>query len=228
MESFANSAGDKQRLYRACDALGLALDEATAQRLLAYISQMQRWNRTYNLTALRDPDQMLIQHLFDSLAPLPAVDAVLQAHPSRSARVFDVGSGGGLPGVVWAVMRPFWEVTCIDAVAKKTAFVRQMTGALPAPNLRATHARIETLDPAQCDVVVSRAFASLIDFANLAGRHVGNDGTLLAMKGKVPEEEIAALQSGTPWQVTKIEPLSVPELDAQRCLIWMRRSQGTL
>lgn len=143
-------------------------------------------------------------------------------------KLFDVGSGGGLPGVVLAIMRAHWDVTCVDAVEKKTAFVRQMAGALGLPNLQAAHTRIEQLEPAQCDVVISRAFASLQDFAKLAGRHVREGGTLVAMKGKVPDDEIQALQQHGHWTVERIEPLVVPALDAQRCLIWMRRSQGNI
>ena len=161
-------------------------------KLLGYLAQMQRWNRTYNLTAIRDPQQMLIQHLFDSLSVVAPLSAALGEAP---ARIYDVGSGGGLPGVVLAIMRPHWSVTCIDAVEKKTAFVRQMSGALALPNLQARHARIETLEPGECNIVTSRAFASLDDFAELAGRHVRNDGTLVAMKGKVPDDEIQALHA---------------------------------
>lgn len=215
------------RLSRACEQLGLRADDAALSKLLNYLAQMQRWNRTYNLTAIRDPQQMLVQHLFDSLAAVKPFSEALGPAVAE-ARVFDVGSGGGLPGVVLAIMRPLWSVTCIDAVEKKTAFVRQMSGALTLPNLQARHARIETLDPAGCNIVTSRAFASLDDFAQLAGRHVANDGTLVAMKGKVPQEEIQALHSRGEWQVDHIQPLQVPELQAERCLIWMRRSQGTL
>ena len=213
------------RLAEACGALGLAPDAQQRETLLRYVAQMQRWNRTYNLTAIRDPGQMLVQHLFDSLS----VVAPLRAHLGDGpARIYDVGSGGGLPGVVLAVMQPAWDVTCIDAVEKKTAFVRQMSGALDAPNLHARHARIEQLEPGECDVVISRAFASLQDFAAWSGRHVRNGGTLVAMKGKVPDDELAMLAAQGEWQVEDIQTLAVPELDAQRCLIWMRRSQGTL
>jgi 16S rRNA (guanine527-N7)-methyltransferase len=217
-----------QRLYQACEQLGLPIAADDADRLLAYLAQLQRWNRTYNLTAVRDVDLMLSHHLIDSLAVLPALMQALQGPEAAHTRIYDVGSGAGLPGVVLAVMQPSWEVTCIDAVEKKTAFVRQLIGALKLPNLAAIHARVETLAPAQCDVVISRAFASLADFATLSGRHVSDGGSLVAMKGKVPDDEITALHVQTSWQVTKVEPLSVPELDAQRCLIWMRRSQGTL
>ncbi|HBL65449.1 MAG TPA: 16S rRNA (guanine(527)-N(7))-methyltransferase RsmG [Achromobacter sp.] len=213
------------RLSRACEQLGLPADADQQAKLLNYMAQMQRWNRTYNLTAIRDPQQMLIQHLFDSLSAVaPFYKALGDA--GVSAKVYDVGSGGGLPGVVLAIMQPAWSVTCIDAVEKKTAFVRQMSGALSLPNLHALHARIETLEPAECHIVTSRAFASLDDFAQLAGRHVRNDGTLVAMKGKVPEEEILALHARGDWQVDHIQPLRVPELQAERCLIWIRRNQG--
>ncbi|KRC71579.1 16S rRNA (guanine(527)-N(7))-methyltransferase RsmG [Achromobacter sp. Root83] len=229
MSAPANQAGADMagRLTRACEQLGLHADDASMAKLLNYLAQMQRWNRTYNLTAIRDPQQMLVQHLFDSMAAVkPFSDAL--AAPDTAAKVYDVGSGGGLPGVVLAIMRPLWSVTCIDAVEKKTAFVRQMSGALTLPNLHARHARIETLDLAECNIVTSRAFASLDDFAQLAGRHVAKNGTLVAMKGKVPEEEIQALHARGEWEVDHIQPLHVPELQAERCLIWMRRSQGTL
>jgi 16S rRNA (guanine527-N7)-methyltransferase len=228
MADFDTSAAPLQRLQQACTELGLPLSAAHGEGLLAYLAQMQRWNRTYNLTAVRDADQMLVQHVFDSLAVLTPLDGALGAIAGRDARIYDIGSGAGLPGVVLALMRSHWGVTCIDAVEKKTAFVRQMTGALALPNLAAQHARVETLPAGECDVVVSRAFASLVDFATLAGRHVADDGWLLAMKGKTPDDEMAALHAATAWQVMKVEPLFVPELDAQRCLVWMRRSQGTL
>ncbi|AKP92747.1 16S rRNA (guanine(527)-N(7))-methyltransferase RsmG [Achromobacter ruhlandii] len=229
MSAQPNPAGADMagRLSHAFEQLGLQADAAASAKLLDYLAQMQRWNRTYNLTAIRDPRQMLVQHLFDSLAAVGPFSQALGA-PGTPAKIYDVGSGGGLPGVVLAVMRPEWSVTCIDAVEKKTAFVRQMTGTLALPNLQARHARIETLEPAGCNIVTSRAFASLEDFAMLAGRHVGNDGTLVAMKGKVPDDEIQALHARGEWQVDHIQPLQVPELQAERCLIWMRRSQGTL
>lgn len=216
-----------QRLADAAQALGIEMDAARIDALLVYLAQMQRWNKTYNLTALRDPDQMLVQHLFDSLSVLGPMELALQAG-SRQATVVDVGSGGGLPGVVLAIMRPQWQVYCVDAVEKKMAFVRQMSGVLALPNLQALHARVETLNPFNADIVVSRAFASLLDFATLAGVHVAQGGHLLAMKGREPEDEIGALQAGASWNVERIEPLTVPELDAQRCLVWMSRSQGNL
>lgn len=214
----------ERRLTGAARALGLAMKPGQAQTLLTYMQQMQRWNRTYNLTAVRDAGQMLVQHVFDSLAIIQPLRLALgDATVSSGRHIVDVGSGGGLPGVVIAAMEPQWQVRCVDAVEKKMAFVRQMTGVLNLPNLHAVHARIESLPPLDADIVISRAFASLDDFAALAGRHVSQKGRLLAMKGREPTEEIAALQQNTGWFVERIEPLTVPELDAQRCLVWMSR-----
>lgn len=218
---------DKARLEQACAALGLAFTEEQLRKLLSYLQLLQRWNRTYNLTAIRDPGQMLVQHIFDSLAVVRPLDEQMPA----GGRLYDIGAGAGLPGVILAIMRPDWQITCIDAVEKKTAFIRQVSGALSLPNLAALHSRVEQLPPASCNVVTSRAFAALDDFANLAGQHVAPGGTLLALKGKVPDDEIARLHAAGDWRVVRIDPVSVPELDAQRCLIWMRRDgthrQGT-
>jgi 16S rRNA (guanine527-N7)-methyltransferase len=214
------------RLRRACEALSLDVTDDQAGKLLAYLALLQRWNRTYNLTAIRDPGQMLVQHVFDSLAVVNPLDVAMPAH----GRLYDIGAGAGLPGVILAIMRPDWQISCIDAVEKKTAFVRQAAAALKLRNLAAEHARVEQLPPGDCNVVTSRAFAALDDFARLAGQHAAPDGTLVALKGKVPDDEIAQLHAAGEWQVARIDPIEVPELDAQRCLVWMRRvgarSQG--
>lgn len=215
------------RLEAAARALGLDISAEQRDALLGYLDQLQRWNRTYNLTAVRDPEQMLIQHVFDSLAVLPPILETLDKNTVDNIAVVDVGSGAGLPGVVMAIMQPGWSVHCVDAVEKKMAFVRQVAGALRLPKLQAVHRRIETIAPYQANIVVSRAFASLVDFAGLAGRHVAPGGYLLAMKGREPIEEVDALQRETDWCVSRIQSLSVPELNAQRCLVWMSH-QGTL
>ncbi|MGE8546044.1 MAG: 16S rRNA (guanine(527)-N(7))-methyltransferase RsmG [Alcaligenes sp.] len=217
------SADFNPRLIQAMKALGLEADPETVRQLLAYIQQLQRWNRTYNLTALRDPDQMLVQHIFDSLSVVRPFQEHLanDVAVDKSVRIVDVGSGAGLPGVVLAASCSTWNITCIDAVEKKMAFVRQMVGTLGLPNLRALHVRVEQQPPLEADIVVSRAFSSLLDFVNLAGRHVREGGRIAAMKGRVPEEEIAALQDQSAWKVERIEPLTVPELEAQRCLVWL-------
>ncbi|MBE0549419.1 MAG: 16S rRNA (guanine(527)-N(7))-methyltransferase RsmG [Rubrivivax sp.] len=196
-------------------ALGLAPSEAQASALSRYLDLLQRWNATYNLTAVRDRAGMLTQHLADCLAVIPP----LQRHAGQG-RLLDVGSGGGLPGVVIATMLPGWDVTCVDAVAKKTAFVRQVAGALALPNLHAVHARIEDLKAPSFDVITSRAFATLADFTALTRRHLAPSGVWVAMKGRTPVDEMAALPDGI--DVFHVEPLQVPGLDAQRCLVWMQ------
>ena len=220
-------ANTSERLTRALDSLRLAAQPAQQAALLEYLSQLLRWNKTYNLTAIRDPDQALVQHIFDSLALVPSMSRALALHPSEAPSIVDVGSGGGLPGVILAIMLPHVKVTCVDAVEKKAMFVRQMAGVLALPNLSAQHARIETIEPFQSSIVTSRAFASLQDFAQLSGQHVREGGYLLAMKGREPTEELTALHAHTAWAAQTIEPLTVPELEGQRCLVWMQRKGTT-
>ena len=215
----------KARIEQACIDIGLKCTAEQTKKLQDYVAAMHKWNKTYNLTAVRQPSQMLVQHVFDSMTPVPFLfDVVGSAQQPRL--VCDVGSGGGLPGVVIAALAPAWAVQCIDAVEKKTAFVRQMIGTLELPNLKATHARVEQLAEQNADIVISRAFASLLDFATWSGKHVKEGGHLVAMKGKIPDDEIEALQARTPWRVEHVQPLAVPELNAQRCLVWMRRNEG--
>jgi len=201
-------------------ALELPASDVLRAQLLAYLDLLDKWNQAYNLSAVRDPQQMVRQHLLDCLAALPPLDRHLQG---REACILDVGSGAGLPGVVWALMRPHWSVCCVDAVAKKASFVRQVAAELVLRNLRSEHARVEQLQLPSFDVVVSRAFASLADFTRLTRRQLAPEGCWLAMKGKLPEDEIAAL--GADIMVFHVERLQVPGLDAQRCLVWMRPSE---
>ncbi|NYT61463.1 16S rRNA (guanine(527)-N(7))-methyltransferase RsmG [Alcaligenaceae bacterium] len=219
----ANQEHYRQRLVAAALELNLELGMEQADTLLAYMAQLQRWNRTYNLTALREPDQMLVQHLFDSLSVVVPLTEILDKNTVLNPCIVDVGSGAGLPGVVLAVLRPHWQVHCIDAVEKKMAFVRQMAAVLRLSNLHAVHARIEALPPFNADIIVSRAFASLLDFATLAGQHVDARGQLAAMKGREPHDEVVTLEQQTEWRVRQIQPLLVPELNAQRCLVWLSR-----
>ena len=197
--------------------LQLPASEAQRGQLLAYVELLHKWNQAYNLSAVRDPQQMIRQHLLDCLAVIAPLDRHLQG---RDARILDVGSGAGLPGVVWALMRPRWTLCCVDAVAKKTSFVRQVAAELALRNLQAEHARVEQLQGPPFDAVVSRAFASLADFTRLTRAQLAPHGCWLAMKGKLPEDEIASL--GTDVAVFHVERLRVPGLDAQRCLVWMR------
>ncbi len=187
-------------------------------RLERYLGLLAQWNAAYNLTAVRDPAQMRTQHLADCLAVVEPLRRHLGI--ATHARVLDVGSGGGLPGVVLAVAEPAWDVTCVDAVGKKVAFVRQVAGELSLPNLHAAHARVESLQAAPFDVITARAFASLADLAQLTRALLKPSGVWMAMKGKRPDDELAAL----PPDVTAfhVEALNVPGLEAERCLIWMR------
>jgi 16S rRNA (guanine527-N7)-methyltransferase len=210
-------------LLSACVELGLEIGEATLDRLLAYLTLLQRWNTTYNLTAVRDPAAMLTQHLADCLAVISPLRRQLGAGSTR--RLLDVGSGGGLPGVVLAIMEPGWSVTCVDAVGKKAAFVRQVAVELGLRNLAAEHARVEAVKLPPFDLITSRAFSSLADFVALTLRLIAPCGVWAAMKGKVPDAELALLPPGI--VVFHVEPLQVPGLEADRCLVWMREADSS-
>lgn len=206
----------QQRLAEGATALGLSLAAAQHAQLLAYLDLLAKWNKVYNLTAVRDPAEMLTHHLLDSLA----VIAPLVRHTQGgAARVLDVGSGGGLPGVVIAICCPEMSVACVDAVAKKAAFVQQAAGVLGLSNLRGMHARVESITEPY-DVITSRAFATLADFTQWSAGSLGEDGVWMAMKGKHPTDEMAGLPPSV--AVFHVEQLTVPGLDAERCLIWMR------
>jgi 16S rRNA (guanine527-N7)-methyltransferase len=223
-----------QGLSRGLKTLDFLLTPAQERQLLDYVDLIQKWNKVYNLTAVRDPAEMLTHHLLDSLA----VVAPLRRHThNRSARVLDVGSGAGLPGTVLAIVCPELTVTCVDTVAKKAAFIQQAAVTLKLPNLRGVHARVEELKAESFDIVTSRAFSSLVDFVTLTRFHVkqaasgiearltgeGTNegaGVWMAMKGKHPADELAALPKDV--DVFHVEPLDVPGLRAERCLVWMR------
>lgn len=201
-----------------CGALGLTPAPAQLGQLAAFLALLQRWNATYNLTALRDPAQMLTHHLADCLAVVAPLRR--EIGDRAGVRLLDVGSGGGLPGAVLAILLPTLDVTCVDTVGKKAAFIRQVGAELKLRNLHAEHARVEAMRGDGFDLVTSRAFASLADFARLTRDQLAADGAWMAMKGKHPAEELAALPAGI--EVFHVEPLAVPGLDAERCLVWMR------
>lgn len=226
MENNLFTTQHAQELEKACSDLSLRPTEQQQTLLLEYLTQLLKWNKTYNLTAIRDPQLALVQHIFDSLAIINPLSKYLTDQNLTSSRVLDVGSGAGLPGVVIAAMIKDVQVTCVDTVEKKMAFVRQVAGVLKLSNLLAIHARVEQLKTEPYDVVTSRAFSSLQDFAQLAGHLVQKNGVLIGMKGKEPKQEIEELEKNTHWYVDSIENLNVPKLDAQRCLIWMKR-KGT-
>lgn len=204
--------------------LGLDLAPEQMATLLAYQDWMVKWNRVYNLTAVRDPQEMLTHHVLDSLAVVLPLRRYLRDRTGNArTRLLDVGSGAGLPGVVLAIACPELEVSCVDTVAKKALFIQQVAAALRLPNLLGLHARVETLTQPY-DVVASRAFASLADFTRWSEGALAEQGVWMAMKGKVPHDEMAALPAGV--EVFHVEPLAVPGLDAERCLVWMRRLAG--
>ncbi len=193
------------------------MNAADDPRFERYLNLLAKWNAAYNLTAVRDPAQMRAQHLDDCLA---AVGPLRRQLGDRArARLLDVGSGGGLPGVVLAICEPGWDVTCIDAVGKKAAFVRQVAGELALPNLHAAHGRVEAYREPPFDVITSRAFASLAEFIRVTKPLLKPSGVWMAMKGKRPDDELADLPPGV--IAFHVEPLDVPGLNAERCLIWM-------
>lgn len=194
--------------------LGLELGNDTVDRLLAYLALLQKWNRVYNLTAIRESSRMVSHHLLDSLAVLPHFEA---------RRIADVGTGAGLPGIPLALANHQWSVTLVDSNHKKLAFVTQAIGELKVENATIQRDRVETWHPADgFDVVISRAFAELPDFVRLAGHLVAPGGKLVAMKGLEPFEEIA--QIPPTFHVSDVIRLTVPGVEGERHLVVMERS----
>jgi len=203
-----------QQLAQGVVELGVALPVGAQQRLLAYLELLQKWNRVYNLTAVRQAPRMVSLHLLDCLAAAPHVAA---------ASILDVGSGAGLPGIPLALALPEARVTLLDSNHKKAAFLRQAVMQLRLTNAEVVCERAESWrPPAPFDVVISRAFSDLAELVSLAGRHLAERGRLVAMKGVHPYEEIAQLPQG--WQVLEVMPLTIPGLRAQRHLVAIGRS----
>lgn len=194
--------------------LGLVLSAQQDQQLQTYLDLLQRWNKVYNLTAVRDPAQMLPLHLWDSLAVVPFIHA---------DHCLDVGSGAGLPGIPLAILRPAQEFTLLDTNGKKTRFIQQAALELGLTNLKVVQARVEQWQPTQpFAAIISRAFASLADFVTVSGMHLAAQGTLYAMKGRYPDSELAELPAG--WMLARSHPLSVPGLEAERHLLELTRT----
>lgn len=202
----------EQQLREGLAALGLALDAATVTRLLAYLALLLKWNKTYSLTAITEPERMVSHHLLDSLAALtPIADA--QPH-----RLLDVGSGGGQPGIPFAIVRPDWHLTLLDSNHKKTTFLRQAVIELGLPNVQVVCDRVENVAGEPFDLITSRAFADLGDFVRLTRQLLAPKGQWAALKGVQPFEEIAALPADI---ASRIQTLVVPGLGAERCIVWM-------
>lgn len=205
------------QLSRGCEQLGLALDSNTLDKLLAYHQLLVKWNKAYNLTAVRDPGQMISLHLLDSLSLLPFVNE------QNYQRIADVGSGAGLPGVLLAICRPEMAVTSIDSNGKKTRFQLQAKLELGLDNLTVINGRTEDCREEPFEAVVSRAFASLSDMLTWTGQLCAQDGVFLAMKGQYPSDEIAQLPSG--FELQSYRTLAVPGVDAERHLMILGRAE---
>lgn len=195
--------------------LHLALTDKQVVQLMDYLKLIAKWTKVYNLTAVRDPVEMMTHHLLDSLA----VVAPLLGHLKQGS-LLDVGSGAGLPGVIIAICCPSIAVTCVDTVAKKATFIKQVALELKLPNLTGLHARVENISQ-PFDVICSRAFASLNDFTTWSADALAPNGLWMAMKGKHPAGELAALPATVDG--FHVEQLQVPGLDAERCVVWMRK-----
>jgi 16S rRNA (guanine527-N7)-methyltransferase len=200
--------------------LHLSLSDAQVRDLLYFQNLIGKWNKVYNLTAVREQAEMLTHHLLDSLAAVEPLQKYLQGRGLSAANLLDVGSGAGLPGVVLAICFPTLAVTCVDTVGKKAAFVKHMALALALPNLTGLHARVETITQ-PFDVICSRAFASLSDFTVWSQAALAPGGAWMALKGKHPAEELSMLPPDV--AVFHVEPLAVPGLAAERCIIWLQK-----
>ena len=212
----------RPQLEAGVQSLKLDLSAAQIDLLMNFMDLLQKWNKVYNLTSVRDPQEMLTHHLLDSLAAVPALLRHVNTLPVEEGKrlpLLDVGSGGGLPGVVFAICCPQIDVNCVDTVGKKAAFIQQVAASLRLPNLHGIHDRVENLKTLY-QVISCRAFASLVDFTTWSRKALAEDGIWFAMKGKHPDDEIAALPADV--QVFHVERLEVPGLDAERCVIWLR------
>ncbi len=218
----------EKELRQGVTDLALELDDLQITRLLDYLELIQKWTKVYNLTSVRDPGEMLTHLLLDSLAVIGPLRRQLAAMASATVgegalakvRLLDVGSGAGLPGVVIAICCPEVAVDCVDTVAKKAAFIKQVAATLRLPNLRGLHARVENLTE-KYDVVSSRAFASLVDFTTWSVAALAEQGVWMVMKGKHPSDELAVLPASV--KVFHVEQLDVPGLGAERCILWLKR-----
>ena len=199
----------EQAIIEGCERLDLRLSDEACTRLAAYLALLERWNRAYNLTAVREPEAMVVRHLLDSLSILPWLEG---------PRVLDGGSGAGLPGIPLAVARPEYEFCLLDSNGKRTRFLTQATAELRLPNVSIVRSRVEDYQPVTLfNSIVSRAFATLAELVADAGRLCAPTGRLLAMKGVFPDDELARLPST--YQVVGVYPLRVPHLDAERHLV---------
>ncbi len=209
--------------------LGLTLTATERERLLAYLALIQRWTKVYNLTAVRNTGEMFTHHLLDCLAVVLPLRNGTGVAGQGALRLLDVGSGAGLPGVILAMLNPTWQVSCVDAVAKKAAFIRQAAAELGLPNLHGIHGRVEapgTFRSPEFDLITSRAFASIHDFTTLTRTLLAPQGQWAAMKANLSADERADIPADV--EMFHVEQLDVPELNEKRCLVWLRPHQRTV
>ena len=226
---YAHQYEPQEVLHLGLKTLRLDLSVSQVGQLLTYVTLIQKWNKTYNITAIQDETNLVVRHLLDCLAIIQPLQRKIQqmlnacpraAHPRQTLRVLDVGSGAGLPGVVMAICCPAIHVDCVDTVAKKTAFIQHVACSIGLKNLQAFHTKAQSLQGTY-QVVCSRALGSLFDFVTWTSHAIDRDGMWMAMKGKPPVEEISCLP--TSQYSCEVEPLHVPELDEERCLVWIRQ-----
>jgi len=214
MAIFHNREETRTLLEQGVAALQLNLNPDQYNQLMSYLDLLIKWNGVYNLTSVRNPVDMVRQHLLDSLSAAFAFE--------QAKNVLDVGSGGGLPGIVLAIVFPDVKISLIDTVNKKTAFLKQVKAELGLNNVTVYTGRVELLKVDELfDVITSRAFSELANFVNWAGHLLAKGGKMIALKGQLPEHEIAVLPSG--WAITKVQAISVPGLEAQRHLLWIEQ-----
>jgi len=213
--SINDTSGLRHMLAEGVQELALHLTDAQIDKMIAYLLLLSKWNSVYNLTAIRDPKEMVKQHLLDSLSAAPAFVG--------AKNVLDVGAGGGLPGMMLAITYPEIKISMIDTVSKKTAFLSQAKTELGLTNVTVHTGRVEALQVTEkFDVITSRAFSELCNFINWSGHLLADGGQFIAMKGVAPAQEIERLPEG--WQVTGMQALSVPGLQAERHLVFVKKS----
>lgn len=212
---------DREKLLKVLsdgiDEMDLPLWAAQREQLMDYLALMNKWNGVYNLTSLRDPMQMVTHHILDSLAAVPAFQ--------DAKNVLDVGAGGGLPGIVLAIARPDVNVSLIDTVHKKTAFLTQVKAELGLKNVTVYTMKVQDLKAGPFDVITSRAFADLSDFVTWSGHLLAEGGQFIALKGTAPSEEQDRLPN--PWKVKELRPIKVAKLEAERHLVFIDKSAET-
>ena len=216
----------EQGLQQGLQDLGLQLSSSQIAQLCQYAGLISKWNKVYNLTALRAQESILSHHLLDCLAVIAPLRNWAKEQGIQAPTILDVGSGAGLPGLVIAICQPDWQIHTIDTVGKKTAFMQQAAAQLQLKNVRVHHARVEELaqqSSVRYDLITSRAFSSLSDFLAWTSAVRAPQGMWAAMKGKSPNpSDIAEL--GSAFHVEKVQALSIPQLQAERCLVWIAQS----